>query len=92
VLSRPEFQIRKGLRQQLLDLIKKRAHLVNPVRAVEVTNDPGGNVFVACADAALADYLMTGTLGHFPSFWKNTKVVISREFLNPVAPHFVSKT
>jgi len=90
VLSRPEFQIRKGLRQQLLDLIRKRAHLVNPVRTVEVTNDPDDNMFVECADAARADYLVTGNLGHFPRFWKNTKVVASREFLNLVAPHLVA--
>ena len=89
VLSRPESQIRKGLRQQLLDLIRKRAHLVNPVRTVEVTNDPDDNMFVECADAARADYLVTGNLGHFPKFWKNTKVVASREFLNLVAPHLV---
>lgn len=90
VLSRPEFQIRKGLRQQLLDLIRKRAHLVNPVRAVEVTNDPDDNMFVECADAARADYLVTGNLRHFPRFWKNTKFVACREFLNLVAPHLVS--
>jgi putative PIN family toxin of toxin-antitoxin system len=89
VLSRPEFQIRKGLRQQLLDLIRKRAHLVNPVPAVEVTNDPDDNMFVECADAARADYLVTGNLGHFPRFWKNTKVVASRAFLNLVARHLV---
>ena len=89
VLSRPEFQIRKGLLQQLLDLIRKRAHLVNPVRAVEATNDPDDNMFVECADAARADYLLTGNLGHFPRFWKNTKVVASRESLNLVAPHLV---
>jgi putative PIN family toxin of toxin-antitoxin system len=53
VLSRPEFQIRKGLRQQLLDLIRKRAHLVNPARAVEVTNDPDDNMFVERASLCL---------------------------------------
>jgi putative PIN family toxin of toxin-antitoxin system len=89
VLSRPEFQIRKGLRQQLLDLLRKRAHLVNPLRAIEVANDPDDNMFVECADAARADYLVTGNLGHFPRFWKNTKVVASREFLNLAAPHLI---
>ena len=58
VLSRPEFQIRKGLRQQLLDLIRKRAHLVNPVRAIQVANDPEDDKFIECADAARADYLV----------------------------------
>lgn len=87
VLSRSEFQIRKGLRQQLLDLIRKRAHLVNPVRTVQAASDPADNVFVECADAARADYLVTGNVRHFPRFWKNTKIVTSREFLQMAAPH-----
>jgi len=89
VLSRPEFQIRKGLRQQLLDLLKKRAHLANPVRRIQVANDPEDNKFIECADAARTDYLVTGNLRHFPKFWKNTKIVTSREFLSLAAPHLV---
>lgn len=89
VLSRPEFQIRKGLRQQLLDLIRKRAHVVDPVRMVRIANDPEDNKFVECADAARADYLVTGNVRHFPKFWKNTKVVTSREFLDLVTPHLL---
>ena len=87
VLSRPKFQIRRGLRQQLLDLIRKRAHLVNPVRAVQVASDPADNIFIECAEAARADYLVTGNVRHFSRFWKNTKIVTSREFVQMVAPH-----
>lgn len=87
VLSCSEFQIRKGLRQQLPDLIRKRAHLVNPVRTVQAANDPADNIFIECADAARADYLVTGNVRHFPRYWKNTKIVTSREFLQMVAPH-----
>jgi putative PIN family toxin of toxin-antitoxin system len=90
VLSRPEFQMRKGLRRQLLDLIRKRGHLVKPARTVQVATDPEDNIFIECADAARADYLVTGNVRHFPRFWKNTKVVTSREFLNLVAPHLAS--
>ena len=89
MLSRPEFQIRKGLRQQLLNLIPKRVHPVTPARQIDVTSDPDDNIFLECADAARADYLVTGNLKHFPRFWKNTKVVTSHEFLNLVAPHLV---
>jgi putative PIN family toxin of toxin-antitoxin system len=88
VLARPEFKIRKGLRQQLLQLLTNRAHLVEPVR-VQVAKDPDDNKFVECADAARADYLITGNAKHFPRFWKNTKVITSREFISIVAPHFV---
>jgi putative PIN family toxin of toxin-antitoxin system len=88
VLARPEFKIRKGIRQQLLQLLTNRAHLVEPVR-VQVAKDPDDNKFVECADAARADYLITGNAKHFPRFWKNTKVITSREFISIVAPHFV---
>ena len=34
VLARPELKIRKGLRQQLLDLIKNHAQIVKPSRSL----------------------------------------------------------
>jgi uncharacterized protein len=89
VLSCPEFRIRKGLRQQLLDLIKKRAYLVAPARTLQVTSDPDDNIFIECADAARVDYLVTGNVRHFPRFWKKTKIITSREFLTLVAPHLL---
>jgi len=89
VLSRPEFQIRKGLRQQFLRLIENRARLVVPARQLQVAADPGDNVFLDCADAARADYLITGNVRHFPRYWKRTKIITSREFLGVVAPHLL---
>ena len=90
VLARPELKIRKGLRLQLLELIKNRSHLVKPARSVQATKDPGDDKFLECADAARADYLVTGNQRHFPTFWKNTKVITSRELVNIVAPHLIS--
>jgi len=89
VLARPEFKIRRGLRQQLLQLIKNHAQLVIPVRALQVAKDPDDNKFLECADAARADYLITGNQRHFPKFWKKTKVITFREFISIVAPHFI---
>jgi putative PIN family toxin of toxin-antitoxin system len=89
VLARPELRIRKGLRLQLLQLIKNHSHTVSPDRRLEVTTDPADNIFLECADAARADYLVTGNQKHFPKFWKNTKVVTSREFVSLAAPHLV---
>ena len=87
VLARPELQIRKGLQRQLLDLLAKRAHFVTPAWTLQVTVDPQDNMFLECADASRADYLVTGNVRHFPKFWKKTKVITSREFLSLVAPH-----
>jgi putative PIN family toxin of toxin-antitoxin system len=89
VLARPELRIRKGLRLQLLQLIKNHGHTVSPDRRLEGTTDPADNIFLECADAARADYLVTGNQKHFPKFWKNTKVVTSREFVSLAAPHLV---
>ena len=89
VLARPEFRIRKGLRLQLLQLIKNHSHTVLPTRQLEATTDPDDNIFLECADAARADYLVTGNPKHFPRFWKKTKVVTPREFVSLAAPHLV---
>src|SRR5215831_18734551 len=52
VLARPELKIRKGLRQQLLQLIASRSHSVKPARVLKVTKDPDDNKFLECADVA----------------------------------------
>jgi len=89
VFARPELKIRRGLRQQFLQLIKNHAQLVKPTRSLQVAKDPGDDKFLECADAARADYLVTGNQRHFPRFWKATKVITSREFIGIVAPHLI---
>ena len=89
VLARPELKIRKGLRLQLLQLIKNHSHLITPSHRLEVTTDPDDNIFLECADAARADYLITGNQRHFPTFWKKTKIITSREFVTLVSPHLL---
>ena len=89
VLARPEFKIRKGLQLQLLKLIKNHAQLIVPARALQVASDSDDNKFLECADAARADYLITGNQRHFPKFWKQTKTITSREFIGIVAPHLI---
>ena len=89
VLARPELKIRKGLRQQFFQLIRNHSQTVKPSRQLQVTHDPDDNKFLECADAARADYLVTGNQRHFPSYWKKTKVITSREFIDIVAPHLL---
>ena len=90
VLRRPELRVRKGLRAQFIQLLKRNAHLVTPTLRIQETADPADNIFLECAEAARADYLVTGNVKHFPRFWKQTKVITSREFLNILAPHLLS--
>ena len=87
VLARPELKIRRSLRLQFVQLIKNHTYSVTPSRLPQLTTDPDDNIFLECADAARADYLVTGNQRHFPRFWKKTKIIHSREFLDIVAPH-----
>ena len=89
VMARRRMNIPKGRRQQLLQLIRNRAYTVTTARTLQVTPDPDDNRFLECADAARADYLVTGNQRHFPKFWKKTKVITSREFIGIVAPHLI---
>jgi len=89
VLSRPELRIRKGVRLQLLQLIKNSSLFVVPSRRLEVCSDSDENVFLECADKAGADYLITGNSRHFPKFWKKTKIITAREFVSLAAPHLI---
>jgi putative PIN family toxin of toxin-antitoxin system len=89
VLAYPQLKIRKRLRQQFLQLIRKHSRAVVPARLPQVTTDPADNIFIECADAARADYLVTGNQRHFPRFWKSTKIISSKEFLNLISPHLI---
>ncbi len=89
VIARPELKIRRGLRRQFLQLIKNHSRLVHPARPLQIAKDPGDDKFLECADAARADYLVTGNLRHFPKFWKKTKVITPGELLSIVAPHLI---
>ena len=91
VLARPELRIRRGVRQQLLQLIKSHSQAIRAVRPLEVAVDPDDDKFLECADAARADYLVTGNQRHFPGFWKKTKLITSREFIGIVAPHLLPR-
>src|SRR5579863_8717636 len=89
VFARKELKIRKGLQSQLLQLIRNRSRLISATRRIEAALDPDDDIFLECADAAGADYLITGNQKHFPKFWKKTKVITPREFVTLVAPHLI---
>ncbi len=86
VLARPELAIRRSTQLALLDLIGKRARLVKPARRITAAKDPDDDIFLECADAARADYLVTGNTRDFPAQWKRTKIVTSREFFEIIGP------
>ena len=46
-----------------------------------VSSDDSDNRFLECADAASADFLITGNRRHFPDNHGITKILTAREFL-----------
>ena len=61
-----------------------QALLPAPARALGVCADPEDNIFLECAEAARAHYLVTGNQKHFPAKWADTQIVTARRFLDEV--------
>lgn len=92
VLGRPELRLPAKERHQLIELITLRSQLVAPACKLAVCPDPDDDIFVECADAARADYLVTGNIKHFPRYWRNTKVINARGLLDIIGPHLPIRT
>jgi predicted nucleic acid-binding protein len=52
----------------------------------DLTRDPADNRFLECAEAGKADYIVTGNKRDFPSKWRQTQIVNSRELLEWIVP------
>jgi uncharacterized protein len=81
VLSRPKFKRPADVVIGLLTDIKSVGHLVRPKHALAVSAHESDNRFLECAEAARADFLITGNTRHFPTEWKTTRVVNARQFI-----------
>jgi putative PIN family toxin of toxin-antitoxin system len=81
VIRRPRLKRGPDVIEGTLQSIRQLGHWVKPIVRVEECSDPDDNVFLECAQAGEADYLVTGNKRHFPDRWKKTKVVGARELL-----------
>lgn len=82
LLARKSYPMDRRRARLLLQKIKSSAEVVRPVRGLDVTSDPDDNIFLECAEAAKADYVITGNMAHFPTRWKYTQVITPRAFIN----------
>ena len=67
-----------------LNMIRENAVWVRPTERVSVCSDPDDDIFLECAQAAAAQYLVTGNNRHFPERWMDTQIVTAREFLDAI--------
>lgn len=86
VLRRPELGLAPRQVSASLRLLKSEGQLVTPRRELSIAADPPDNRFLECAEAARADFLVTGNRRHFPKQWKQTAVVNARELLEWIMP------
>lgn len=68
-----------------LETIRTKAFWVKPSDPVRACSDPDDDVFLECAQAGSASYLVTGNVRDFPARWVGTEVVTPRRFLEIVA-------
>jgi putative PIN family toxin of toxin-antitoxin system len=86
VLRRPKFRLKPRSVSDSLLLLRAAARVVAPYGQINVARDPGDNRFLECAEAAKADYLITGNKRHFPKQWRQTLIVNARELLEWTIP------
>jgi len=84
VIRRPKFNHDDAVIERSLRAIRQNGFWVKPTNKVGVCADPEDNIFLECAEAARAHYLVTGNQKHFPAKWADTQIVTARRFLDEV--------
>ncbi len=86
VLARPDLNINQSKAEDVLQHIELTALHVRPKAWPEELPDPDDEPFLAVAEAAGADCLVTGNLRHFPAKARRSVRVLSpRQFLDVLA-------
>jgi putative PIN family toxin of toxin-antitoxin system len=69
--------------------LRSASLIVYPTHTVSASTDEPDNRFLECAEAAGADFLVTGNKRHFPKRWNSTQVVNARELLGMIGSTFL---
>jgi len=84
VIRRPRFERTDAEIEGALRHIRERGLWVRPTEKIRACSDPCDNIFLECALAAAAHYLLTGNRKHFPASWAGTQIVTPRQFLEAI--------
>jgi putative PIN family toxin of toxin-antitoxin system len=85
VLRRPRLKLQPAHIEAALASIREVAYLVEPTQTLSISIHESDNRFLECAEAAEANYIVTGNRRHFPDRHKGTKIVTGRQFLDMLA-------
>jgi putative PIN family toxin of toxin-antitoxin system len=82
LLERPTLRPCAERALRVLDALAGVAITVTPTQKLAISSHESDNRFYECADAAQADYIITGNLKHFPKSYKRTRIINARQLLN----------
>jgi putative PIN family toxin of toxin-antitoxin system len=89
VLRYPRLKFEAKEVARFLARLRRSSVLVMSTRTLSASPDEADNRFLECAEAARADFLVTGNKKHFPKRWKTTEVVNTRELLGRIGSSFL---
>jgi len=86
VLARPKFSFRAEEIEALIAMLRHNGELFEPQDAAAASPDPADTKFLQCAQAADAEFIITGNKRDFPhSSYGSTRVVSAGELLDRIA-------
>ncbi len=84
VLARPKFAFPSEEIAAVLAMVRAHGELFAPEGPAPVSADPGDVKFLHCAEAARAEFIVTGNKRHFPPVIGATRVVGAGELLDRI--------
>ena len=84
VIRRPRLNRRDSEIEAAPLTIREKGFWVKPTEKIRACSDPDDDIFLECAQAVAANYLITGNVKDFPAVWGSTKIVTARQFLDAV--------
>jgi putative PIN family toxin of toxin-antitoxin system len=85
VLRRPRFELQPREIDRSLAAIRAASRVVHPTTRLTESPDESDNRIYECADAAAADFIVTGNTKHFKKAYKHTQIVNGRQLLDLLA-------
>jgi putative PIN family toxin of toxin-antitoxin system len=82
VIRRPRLNRSNSEIEATLRALREKGFWVRPSEKVHACSDPDDDIFLECAQAAAAHYLVTGNTRDFPATWAGTQIVTARQFLD----------
>jgi putative PIN family toxin of toxin-antitoxin system len=86
VLRRPRLKFTRAKIENTLARIIDAARMVYPAKTLNVSGHGSDNRFYECAEAAMADYLITGNIQDFTQDHGPTRIITPRDFIEQVVP------